>query len=547
MDKVKGMLKHGFWIAFVLFLPIVAYGYFSASSTITPAIKERSEELAKIESSVKTPTTFVSAPSEDYQVKLKRLADELEAKNLKTKLGLWEYQLGDMNWPPVIADQLEQRGLRGYRAIEKEENDPLITLRRKYAEGYQSQIQKLFQSFEPFVGEKYKGRDADWTQKVLISDKVIPQDRIQANTNVTAARMWDAQEDIWLTRILSGVVREMNAQADGINDAAIRKIDKLRLFGGTGEPQYGASAGGAYGGGGESSGGYDYGGSGGMPSGYDGGGYGGTASAKTKVDFDPAEVFGPASEGAGAAGGGYEYNYESSGSEGTAAYEPPKRYIGEVGEDAAFMERGFYMTLLIEESRLDEFLTTLSSTRWPIRIGRFQIGPNPYFKEQVKGPGPTPYGGTGGYPGGGEGYPGGGSGYPGGGSGYPGGGSGYPGGSDGGGEYNYGAEGGEYPGAGGGGFGVETGTAAAVNDPVAAAAISSSNLITLSITGAITMYAQPGEDVLADPTVYPVPIEGQPYEPPAQPLESGGNEVAMTDPKVSVSGTTGDSAASEVQ
>ena len=107
---------------------------------------------------------------------------------------------------------------------------------------YQGQVRELFKRFEPYVGEEYDGKKVDWPQKVLISEKAIPQDRIQPNTTVTGTRMWDAQEDIWLVRLLADVVTKMNAQAEGINKAAIRKIDRLQLFGGSGEPQISSAA-----------------------------------------------------------------------------------------------------------------------------------------------------------------------------------------------------------------------------------------------------------------------------------------------------------------
>jgi hypothetical protein len=98
-----------------------------------------------------------------------------------------------------------------------------------------------------------------------------------------------------------------------------------------------------------------------------GGGMGG-ATASSTIGFPPEEEFGPASEG----GGGM-----SSDGSGAPAAANMKRYINE-SDGAPYLERGFYMTVIIQQSKIGDFVVELANCPWPTRVVRFQMGANPY-------------------------------------------------------------------------------------------------------------------------------------------------------------------------
>ncbi|MEZ6144363.1 MAG: hypothetical protein R3B91_02800 [Planctomycetaceae bacterium] len=56
------------------------------------------------------------------------------------------------------------------------------------------------------------------------------------------------------------------------------------------------------------------------------------------------------------------------------------RYVGKPSdvEKAPYQERAFYMSVIVMLPDVPNFLTELASSEWPIRIGRFHIGQNPY-------------------------------------------------------------------------------------------------------------------------------------------------------------------------
>jgi hypothetical protein len=112
------------------------------------------------------------------------------------------------------------------------------------------------------------------------------------------------------------------------------------------------------------------------------------------VSFDPSEEFGVGIEGMGVAGGGMtpgdeafsaggrarDLDNDMSGATGGMGVpgmgRKEIRYISYT-DGAPFRERGFYMSVLIDQKKIADFLVELSNSDWPIRIVRFNVGPNP--------------------------------------------------------------------------------------------------------------------------------------------------------------------------
>jgi hypothetical protein len=197
----------------------------------------------------------------------------------------------------------------------------------------------------------------------------------------------------------------MNDGKDTITEAVVRRIDKFQLLGGDGQPVLGGGGagagafGGAYGGGGGESMAFE------MGDGYDpsaglaggmGGAAGGAGRIPTKIEFNPAQEFGSDVEGGGGgspAGGGFGDAAMYGGGGPMAATAAPRlRYINE-SESAPFLERGFFMSVIMLEKKVPDFVVELANSPWPIRVVRFQIGPNPYAATGRPGGGGYPFGG----------------------------------------------------------------------------------------------------------------------------------------------------------
>ena len=548
MDKLKAVLKYKFWILLLIAIPLVAYGYYPTKTAIQTATTERVDKLKQTLSGVKP---GAGVPNDSWATGMVEVADDLEARNQQVRKRLWLEQLADMNWPAILVEDRANQLPIGYRSEIEDPQVKKVVLDR-YADSYQERIKELYKRFLPYVGEKFDGEDVDWTQKLSIDLRSIPQNpRIkQYSPPASVQEMWDLQEDIWLTRVLAEAFREINKDAENISQSVVRRVDRLELIGGDGEPVLSPGAGGmAAGMGGGMSGGMGgMGGGMGMGGddgygGYGGGmGMGGSSRGNVSVEFSITEEIGIGGSatagmgGMGGMGGGMGMSGMDDGmGMGAMGGGPPviERWIGPDDAEGDFRERGFYLKVVVRQDRMADFLTTLSSAKWPIRILRFQVGQNPHYDEKaLAAPGGGGYG-AGGYSGGG--YGGGGYGGPGGGYGGPGGGyedGGYGGGYGGYGEGGdsgmgppggFGGPGGGFGGAGGGyGYGGAgggtsySGVASRIDDPTVKAALNSPDLVEMTVAGAITVFLPPSEELLPlDEDHQPVPIDGKPYMPKA--------------------------------
>jgi hypothetical protein len=88
------------------------------------------------------------------------------------------------------------------------------------------------------------------------------------------------------------------------------------------------------------------------------------------VAFPVEQEFGPSVEGGGQMSGSMEMG-------GVATVAPPRRYIGDT-EGKNYLERGFYMSVIIMQNKIPDFLVELANSDWPVQVRRFQVGVNPY-------------------------------------------------------------------------------------------------------------------------------------------------------------------------
>ncbi len=503
MDKLEPILKNHFWILLVPLLSMNLWGYFSANGAMKEATKAREGVLDTVKSGVPAGTTN---PNEVYTTELTQRNEVLEKYVNEELLDLWKRQQNRMVWPARVADNIP-------KVYQEEIKDQLT--RFTYQNDYPNVIRQLHESVEPFVADQ---RGITWTPKVDFPIQLIPQMKIPKFT-IESKPMWDAQEDIWVTQLILDVIRQMNKDADSETSAVIRRVIAYRLLGGDGVAGGGA-AGEAASGGLNSSGAVGMGGEE-MAAGFgNSGGGGGQGAIASSVKFDPAEEFGAGGEPAGGGGGmgngmgiSMEPGMGNSGESGVEGAEAtadagPLRYV-KLDENSPYVERGFYLSVVINQNKIVDFLVALSNSEWPVRVVRFHFGKNPYggpdpFTAAAAGGGGMANAGFGGRgPGGGLGASGMGaglnrptSGGSGGNSGLPSGGI-YP-------------EGGAEPGSGGlmggaGRLGGGGGNAASTGYPPDA--LTHPDLVQLDLAGIVTMYKQPqaAKPVVADPAAEGTP------------------------------------------
>lgn len=400
MDKLEPLIRHRFWILFGLSIPLALTGYFLASGEMKAATTAKEEALKKTLDGV---PKGVTEPNDKYAAGLKVINDRLQAENKVEVQKLWEAQRPRMDWPTVmVKNNYIPNEYRG--EIED-------AARRYYTRVYGDAVKRAWEKVQPVVDDPPPvGLEVTWPKKVLLMPETIPLHQFHDTLTPSTKQIWDAQEDIWLLELLFEGIARANRDATWIGDAPVRRIDTLFLTGGSGTPalQGAGGVGGAgaafdsyeeeddHGGGGMNAGASGLAGLAGMLSGGAGGVGGGS------VSFNPAEEFGmplpdpdaPTASGAGAnamesaflaPGDEEESGFGAAGMAGmmlggAGGMSGGYRYIGDPGtvEAAPYRERGFYISAIVMLPELPRIFADLSSSEWPIRVLRFQIGPNPY-------------------------------------------------------------------------------------------------------------------------------------------------------------------------
>jgi hypothetical protein len=397
MDKLEPVIRQKFWILLVLCLGLAMFGFFKGQSAVVAATEAREKVLKEKLSGI----SKGQSPNEDYQKSLEFINQEYDKQIGAAVKELFDLQQSRMVWPEKVASEIPK---------EHRSADPIATATRiKYQKDYDRIITELWKKVEPVVPKTVPGtiggrlavagNPADahlrepvtWTQKVYCDRDAIPQKFLPQLPESDA--LWDAQEDVWFVELLFEAIRNVNRNADSPLNAVVRKINLLELKGGSGDTSMAAA---------ESAAGSDGEGMSGLSSmresyasraaqGGDMEGFGGGGGAYTaKVDFDPAEEFGSdaaaAEESTESTEAASATSFASSSGAYGAAGVPGLRWYA-LKEDAPYRERGFYLSVVMQQSRIPDFMVELTGSKWPIRVVRFQMGPNPDFKDPTGGMG----------------------------------------------------------------------------------------------------------------------------------------------------------------
>lgn len=523
MDKLKPLITHRFWILSALILPMALYGYFSANSAIKAATATREGELQTKLSGVPKG----DGANQEYVDKMKIINDGLKAKVEQVVVDLWQRQQERMTWHPIMQGKVPQNFM---------DVEPATTFTVEAGHAYRNSVydfvlEDLARSVEPVFPTVEQLTLPKETRQMVILVPDVPRLKL-GQLRVEPKDIWAGQIDIWLTQLIFDAIRNMNEDAPTISEAQIRRIEKYYLFGGDGTPVVGAAGMmGMMGGGYEGAGAMSEEAMSGMAMsammGSGGGvGAGGPAAIKSSVEFKPSEEFGndidPEGAPAASESGGYEGESMGMGMMGMmgGAGMPKLRYIAD-SEDKKFLERGFYLSVIIKQDQIPEFLAELVAAPWPIRIHRFSIGDNKFRRKDA----PGMYGG--GMPG---------MGMMGGGYGPAMASGSYEGGGYGAGAMADMATGGSYEGMADMGYGgmatatVNTKSRFASGVPTwATEALNHPDLVQLDLCGVITMYKQPDSLKTATSEEGAAPAEGATDASPdtSAPVEAGTVESAV--------------------
>ncbi|HVJ84943.1 MAG TPA: hypothetical protein VM452_04815 [Caulifigura sp.] len=441
MDKLQPIIKQRFWILLGLCLILALFGFFKSQSEIVAATKTREDAIKATLAAIPSGTE----PNPTYAEGLKQINDAYGAKIKAAIDDLFAGQQSRMTWPDKIAKEIprDPKGVPYYRHKEKVLN---TIATRTYSTVYSDLIEELWKKAEPVVEKaapvnaapvgigpnrsaellrginsgllKPRGKQQNlrlkgqtilygqpgfppvtWQTKVYVDRQAMPQKVLPSIPS--ADQVWDCQEDIWFTELLLEAVRKANKEAENVLSSPVRCISRIELLGGAGAgaaPEVDPSM--MEGGMGED--GMS------MGSGMAMGGVGAAGIAgmlaPPMTAFDPKEVFGSDAAAATGEAGGEAMPEDGSGigmGMGMMGPPPTLRWVGPT-EGVPFRERGFYLSVIINQQKIPDFLVYLCEGAWPTKVLRFQMGPNPYRKDVVPGSGSMamggydPYGGGGG-------------------------------------------------------------------------------------------------------------------------------------------------------
>ncbi|MCA9035154.1 MAG: hypothetical protein KDA91_08495 [Planctomycetaceae bacterium] len=383
MDQLKPLIKHHYWICFVLSVIFVVVGWWMASGSLAEATTARK---SSIEASFTKAKEGANAPNLKWIEAAKAKNDQDVTAYEKSSRSLWQRQKEVRVWPETIAADM--------KGIAFGEKIPNVVTRGKWGVGYGKQFDELLEIVDPFDMK-------DGSGLVLVNKQAITHKPYNTwrNKKPLSDEIWKNQEDLWLLKSLLSSLSRVNSGANRITESSLRQIVALRLRGGDPEaspaPVGGAAGGmGMPGGFGGSSGGF------GLST---GGGEGGEGdmygSARTGsgpwaafegsfgMDF-LSEEFGPDSSGGAGAGmggmGGMEMGlgemnsdmyggggFGGSGGIGGAKAEE-KRYVHDA-ENLGYKTRAFFLHVKIREDQIARLLAELTTSDFPVEIVRVDL------------------------------------------------------------------------------------------------------------------------------------------------------------------------------
>ncbi len=208
MDQLKTFLrqcvKYRFWIAVgvSLFLPLI--GYFVGSGTYNEATKKREGEIKSADTDVGKYTS-ANQPNPDY----KKVVDEKKevlAKDVdSTQRKLYERQEPLLKWPDVVQDKFRTWGRKWPENIDRGQVQAAIY---DYTVAYPEFVSRVYQTVKPWNPE-------DGTGIVFVPDEAIllKPAPFKLESPPELGKVWAEQERLWVVTALLDVVAKVNEDA----------------------------------------------------------------------------------------------------------------------------------------------------------------------------------------------------------------------------------------------------------------------------------------------------------------------------------------------
>jgi hypothetical protein len=362
MDKLQPIIKHHFWIVFLIALALPPVAWWMTTGELAAEISDRTSSLDSTFSGI---SNGQNAANEDWANGVNQLVSIRTEANRLALDRLWKAQTDLMVWPPNVAKWMNTCPYRG------EIDDVRIKqiLPDIYRGDYELAVRRVWLIPEPIDDGKTRV-DPELKQKVVFPYQSLP--RIDAAKwsalPPTWQEIWNTQEDLWLLSEVLSAVRRTNDSTSSITDSYVKQILQVELFGGK-RAAAPASAGSS-----TASSGYP-----GMSPGYPGmmpGGAprrGGSSALSKPAEFPISEEYEVTNAGGGGGTNGYMSGEggppSASPSAGSDPNSDENRYVQ---AEEAYRTRGFKLKVAVDQMQVPSLIRELLNSQYPIEIIRFQ-------------------------------------------------------------------------------------------------------------------------------------------------------------------------------
>jgi hypothetical protein len=358
MDKLQPIIKHHFWIVFLITLALPPVAWWMTTGELAAEISDRTSSLDSTFGDIKNGQ---NAANEDWTSGVKDLISIRTEANRLALDRLWKAQTDLMVWPPNVAKWMDVCPYRGeIDDVRIRQNLPNI-----YRGDYELAVRRVWLIPEPIDDGKTRV-DPELKQKVVFPYQSLP--RIDAAKwsalPPTWQEIWNTQEDLWLLSEVLSAVRRTNDSTSSITDSYVKQILQVELFGGKRSAATSSSGSTA------ATSGIP-----GMSPGYPGmmpgsrpGRAGATALSKP-AEFAISEEYEVTNAGGR---GAANYMPESGAPSASAAIDLNSDESRYVQAEDAYRTRGFKLKVAVDQMQVPTLIRELLNSQYPIEIIRFQ-------------------------------------------------------------------------------------------------------------------------------------------------------------------------------
>ena len=342
-DFLKQCVKYRFWIAFGVSILLPMIGYFVGSGAIVAETTKQEAAIKSADTEIKkyTASGIINA---QYQPEVAKKKEVLTQDVDATWRKLFATQEPLLRWPVEVEERFRKWG-RKYPA-EIDPNQVQLTI-IDYTIAYPEFVSRIFKIFKPFNFEDGSGIVVAPDEQVLLTPAAFSQDNPP-----DLGKVWAEQERIWVVTALLDVVAKVNdsVQAKDWDSAIIKQLNLVEVGAPTDQDQVSLAKGDTL-----------------VPADV----FNPDGTNTPVAEAAPASPMGMMMPGGGPGGPDREMGGAGMG-RGGGQKADNVYYLKTEGQQYKILP--IKMNVLVEQSRLQDFLVGLENSPMAIEVKEFELG-----------------------------------------------------------------------------------------------------------------------------------------------------------------------------